>query len=267
MAMSTGSASIAASSFSAVSSRWARAAASRATAGSSCARASSTADGRRVVRRPSDGGSADDERAGAVAGLDDALQRERRERLAHRRAADLERARQIALGRQPLAGREHARSGCRRRGARRSARSAAAAESGSFRGQHHEQVVCSEYHGLPQTQTRSRPGPPWARRSAGRTPRRRAARPRAAGPSGSRTGGGCPPGSQPTVIWLTSSTSGLALQRHRRVQHDVDRELARRGRDVQLAARVHVRHVGARSRRCPRGISRSRRPKRRPTTR
>ena len=45
VAMSTGSASIAASRFSAASSRCARAAARRATHGSSCARASSTADG------------------------------------------------------------------------------------------------------------------------------------------------------------------------------------------------------------------------------
>ena len=102
VARSTGSASIAASSFSAVSSRWARAAARRATAGSSASRASSTADGRRVVQCAVRRRRADDEGAGAVARLDDALERQRGECLAHRRAADLQRARQVTLGRQAL---------------------------------------------------------------------------------------------------------------------------------------------------------------------
>ena len=52
-------------------------------------------------------------------------------------------------------------------------------------------------------------------------------------------------GSQPIVIWLTSSTSGLAVQRRRRVHDDVDRQRARRRRDAQLAAGVHAGHVGA----------------------
>ena len=78
-----------------------------ATAGSSCARASSTALGLASCAPPSDG-SGPTTTSRAVAGLDDALQRQRGERLAHRRAADLERARQVALGRQPLPGREQA---------------------------------------------------------------------------------------------------------------------------------------------------------------
>ena len=50
-----------------------------------------------------------DEGAGARPGLQDAPQRERGERLAHGGAPDLEPARELALGRQALAGRERAR--------------------------------------------------------------------------------------------------------------------------------------------------------------
>ena len=50
------------------------------------------------------------------------------ERLAHRRAADPELLGELALGRQPLAGREPPARGCRRRAGRRSARSAGGRE-------------------------------------------------------------------------------------------------------------------------------------------
>ena len=54
------------------------------------------------------GGAGGHERAGAGPRLDHAGDLEGGDRLAHRRAADLEPAREVALGRQPLAGREAA---------------------------------------------------------------------------------------------------------------------------------------------------------------
>ena len=54
------------------------------------------------------GGAGGDERARAGARLDHAGDLQRGDRLAHRGAADLEPAREVALGRQPLAGRQPA---------------------------------------------------------------------------------------------------------------------------------------------------------------
>ena len=58
---------------------------------------------------------------------------------------------------------------------------------------------------------RDHPQPPAAAAAARAwgTPRRRAARGAAPDPTRSRTGAGSPAGSRPTVIWLTSSSSGL----------------------------------------------------------
>ena len=91
-----------------------RRAASAATRGSSSERASSSVARAGVVRRRSTAPAAlhalhrvgGDERAGAGARLDHAVDLQRGDRLAHRGAADLEPLRQVALGRQPLAGRQ-----------------------------------------------------------------------------------------------------------------------------------------------------------------
>ena len=56
------------------------------------------------------------------------------------------------------------------------------------------------------------------------------------------------------------------LQRHRRAQHDLDADLARRRRHEQVARAQHVRHVGLEVAQVA-GMSASRRPKSRPTMR
>ena len=90
-----------------------RSAARRAIAGSSSARASSrslglASCGSRARGGQALGGVGGHERAGAGPRLDHALDLQRGDRLAHGGAADLEPARELALGRQPLAGREGA---------------------------------------------------------------------------------------------------------------------------------------------------------------
>ena len=95
----------------------------RRRAGSSSARASSRSDGLAScgveLGGVRSGGAGGDERARAGPRLDHAGDLQRGDRLAHRRAADLEPAREIALGRQPLARRAAGRRGCRRRAGRR----------------------------------------------------------------------------------------------------------------------------------------------------
>ena len=128
----------------------ARAAASRATAGSSCS--ARLEHGRRagVVRRLGGRRPRGDERAGALARLHHALDLQRRDRLAHRGAADLERAREVALRRQPLAGRQ--RAGADVRGEALGDLLVALQRSES--GQARHELVRSEYHGDADSRTR-----------------------------------------------------------------------------------------------------------------